>query len=708
MSSPSEELDPAQVGTSLEEFCVLLRRLHVRAGRTSYRELEKWAREQYLAGRREITLTRQGISEALTGKRLPSKAFVESFVQACGVPAEHRHAWISAWARVAEQHHVLNPPAPNQRARALADERAARERAERELAEERAVRERAEEELVREHAGRVEAEQRLSDLQTALTRSERERDQERAAKEHAQQTAALVRGDKDRAEHLTAELRAERQRLEQALAGERTARERAERSLAAPRHRPASSTPAAHDEVDDRFDVDEDEETAIVGVPPSSAPTARLALSASDPGESPRPSTRQPAARTSPVVQGGYPLPPVSLLAVGTLPPPWLARPLPLPWTAATAAGRKALQGVLDAFRVAATVSEAHRGPTVTRYEITLGPGVEVAEVEGLASEFAYAVGAEVRLLAPIPGRSAVGVEVPNPDGERVTVTLGDVIPSHAARDGHRLLVGLGRDIDGSGVIANLAAMPHILIGGATGSGKSGCLNTLLVSILTRAAPDEVRLLLIDCKRVELTVYEGIPHLVTPIVTNPRKAAEALSWVVREMDQRYDDLAAHGVRHVDDFNRKVRAGEITAPSGSDRVMEPYPYLVVVVDELADLMMVAPRDVEDSVVRITQLARAAGIHLVLATQRPSVDVVTGLIKANMPSRLAFATSSLTDSRVILEQPGAEKLLGRGDGLFLPMGASTPTRIQGAWVTDAEVTAVVNHWRNQANITPANPM
>jgi S-DNA-T family DNA segregation ATPase FtsK/SpoIIIE len=396
---------------------------------------------------------------------------------------------------------------------------------------------------------------------------------------------------------------------------------------------------------------------------------------------------------------GAYTTPPESLLRQGH------ARPVDPRRLDET---QRVLERTLEQFDVDAKVPRYTRGPTVTRYEVELGPATKVARVIGLSHDIAYALASpDVRIIAPIPGKSAIGIEVPNRDRE--LVTLGDILGRTKNDQRHPLTVALGKDIGGEPVLANLAEMPHVLIAGSTGSGKSVCLNVLVTSLLMRNPPDEVRLILIDPKRVELTSYENVPHLITPVVTHPKRASEALAWAVREMELRLETLAIAGVRNIAAYNKGAKEGTLPPlpsagldddgrPDGTQQ-RPTLPYIVLVIDELSDLMMVAPRDVEDAICRIAQMARAVGIHLVVATQRPSVDVVTGLIKANIPSRIAFMVASAQDSRVILDAGGADKLVGHGDMLYLPGGTSKPRRIQGAFITEKEVEAVVAYCKAQ---------
>ena len=423
-------------------------------------------------------------------------------------------------------------------------------------------------------------------------------------------------------------------------------------------------------------DVDGEAPVELVHAPVEPGPTRQLSI---DLG---------PAAHAS-----AWKLPPLPLLKKGTAQD--VDRRL-------VEAGGRTLEDALAAHGVETRLVGMTVGPTVTRYELELGPGVKVGKVTALHKDIAYAMASpDVRILAPIPGRSAIGVEVPNK--QRQLVSLGDILATEDARKAtHPLEVGIGRDIAGRAVMVNLAEFPHVLIAGATGAGKSSCINSLLTSLLMRATPDQVRLILVDPKRVELGQYNGLPHLLTQVVVNPKKAANALQWAVHEMERRYDLLAEVGVRDITGYNQAYDRGDLVRPE-HERDLPEYqrlPFVVVVIDELSDLMMVAARDVEESICRIAQMARAVGIHLVIATQRPSVDVITGLIKANVPSRMAFAVSSQTDSRVILDQPGAERLVGKGDMLLLPGSSNVARRVQGAWISEEEVRKVAAFWKRQA--------
>jgi DNA segregation ATPase FtsK/SpoIIIE, S-DNA-T family len=421
-----------------------------------------------------------------------------------------------------------------------------------------------------------------------------------------------------------------------------------------------------------------------LGITGNTGEHGAVTRSAPAPGRSPRQLTLTGAT------PGGYTLPPTALLRPGAA-PRQRAR--------ASDVVVAALSAVFEQFQVDAQVTGYSRGPSVTRYEIMLGPAVKVGQVTSLAENIAYAVkNAAVRIISPIPGKSAIGVEIPDADKE--VVSLGDVLKSpEAISDHHPMVAGLGKDAEGRVLAANLAKMPHLLIAGSTGSGKSTAVHALITSILTRATPDEVRMILVDPKRVELSVYEGIPHLITPVITSAKKAAGALDWVAGEVERRYDDLAATGFRHVDDFNKAVRAGKLSPQPGSERVYLPYPYLLIIVDELAEIVPVPAQQVEIALAAIARRGRCAGVHLVLATGQPGIFGMMRLVRANVPSRLAFSASSVADSRVVLDQPGAEKLAGQGDALFLPAGASGPVRLQSAFVSEKEIRDIVAHCKKQ---------
>jgi DNA segregation ATPase FtsK/SpoIIIE, S-DNA-T family len=416
------------------------------------------------------------------------------------------------------------------------------------------------------------------------------------------------------------------------------------------------------------------------------------AFEAEDEDEEPVRAAR-PRASTVETQTGPYQLPPLDLL-----------REAP----ASTADSldqqqmQEALERTLRNFGVDAHVTGAHRGPTVTMYEVEVAAGTKVNKVLSLSSDIAYALATpDVRIQAPIPGKSAIGIEVPNK--HRDFVMLGDILRSSAANEAtHPLDVALGKDVHGRARMVNLATMPHLLIAGATGAGKSSLVNSFITSLLVRTTPDDVRLMLIDPKRVELSHFAEVPHLLSPVIVHPKRATEALQWIVREMENRYEMLASVGVRDIDGYEEGLLDGTLRIPVGLEHQYDHMPYIVVVIDELADLMMVAPRDVEDAICRIAQMARAVGIHLVVATQRPSVDVVTGLIKANIPSRVALMTSSQADSRVVLDMNGAEKLVGHGDMLFAPSSVSKPVRLQGAWVTEQEIHGVADFIRGQRDV------